>query len=240
MAMISTHLSSPPRPSNRLLARLPEDDYRRLVPLLATIRLPGKSVLHSPGAPLHRVYFPEGGVCSTTCMMADGEVVDVAIIGNEGIVGIDAVLRGDFALYETLVRIPNNARALPVTAFRREMERGGTFSDIMTRYAQAFVAHLMQSIACNAMHPIEKRCVRCLLDMHDRMGRPEFPLTQEMLAAMLGVRRASISLCASDLQHKGVIDLGRRRFVIRDRTRLESVCCECYAATKGNFSRLLP
>ena len=239
MTMIAMQASSPPRPLNKLLARLPDEDYRRLDPLFETVKLSGKSVLHSPGAPLQRVYFPEGGVCSTTCMMADGDVVDVAIIGNEGVVGINAILRGELALYETLVRIPNNARALPVTVFRREMERGGAFHDIMTRYAQAFVAHLMQSVACNTLHPIEKRCARWLLDMQDRMGRAEFPLTQELLATMLGVRRASIAVCASDLHHKELIDFGQRRLVIRDRTRLEAVCCECYVTVKGNFSRLL-
>jgi hypothetical protein len=136
MTMITMQASSPPRPSNKLLARLPDDDYRRLDPLFESVKLPGKSVLHSPGAPLQRVYFPEGGVCSTTCMMADGDVVDVAIIGNEGVVGIKTILRGELALYETLVRIPNNARALPVTVFRREMERGGAFGSIPDLYAR--------------------------------------------------------------------------------------------------------
>jgi CRP-like cAMP-binding protein len=240
MTMLATHASSQPKPSNKLLARLPDDDYRRLAPLLDTVRLPGKTVLHSPGAPIQRVYFPQGGICSTTCLMADGEVVDVAIIGNDGIVGINAILRGDFALHETLVRIPNNAQALPVTAFWREMERGGAFYTVMTRYAQAFVAQLMQSIACNTLHPIEKRCARWLLDMHDRVGRAEFPLTQELLATMLGVRRASITVCASDLHHEGLIDYGRRRLVIRDRLGLETVSCECYATVKRYVAQLLP
>jgi CRP-like cAMP-binding protein len=172
-------------------------------------------------------------------MMADGEVVDVALVGNEGLVGLSGVFKSDIELYESRVRIPNNAQAMSVTAFWREMERGGPFHDVMTQYAQAFVASLMQSVACNALHPIEKRCARWLLDIHDRMGRAEFPLTQELLATMLGVRRASVTVCAGDLHHGGLIDYGRRRVVIRDRVRLEAISCECYAVVKGHFSRLL-
>jgi CRP-like cAMP-binding protein len=172
-------------------------------------------------------------------MMADGGTVDVALVGNEGLLGWSAVFKSDVDLYEVRVRIPNNAQAMTVTAFWSEMERGGPFYDVMTRYVQAFVASLMQSVACNALHPIEQRCARWLLDIHDRMGRAEFPLTQELLATMLGVRRASVTLCAGDLHHEGLIDYGRRRLAIRDRAGLEAVSCECYEAVKGNFSRLL-
>lgn len=226
--------------SNQLLAQLPEDEYLRLAPLLDTIGLPGGYVLHALGAPLERVYFPSGGVCSITCAMFDGESVDVAVIGNEGIVGIGAVLRGTLALHDAVVRIPNQTQALPLAVFSREMERGGAFHDTMMHYTQAFIASLTQAAACNALHSIEKRCARCLLDISDRMGRADFVLTQELLATMLGVRRASVTICATDLHHAGLIDYGHRRVVIRDRSGLEGISCECYAVVKGLFSRLLP
>jgi len=228
------------KPLNKLLARLPAEDYGRLAPFLETVRLSSKDVLLGPSAVLQRVYFPEGGVCSMTCMMADGETVDVAAVGNEGLIGVAEILRGDTELHEAVVRIPTDAQALSVTVFRREIERGGSFSDTMHRYAQAFVATLIQSAACNALHPIEQRCSRWLLDIHDRVGQPEFPLTQELLAAMLGVRRASVTTCAGALQHDGIIDYGRNRMVVRDRARLETTSCECYAATRRYFASLLP
>jgi CRP-like cAMP-binding protein len=239
MAVNAIEVSSPTKPSNRLLARLPETDYQRLAPFLETVGLPSGEVLHTPESPLRRVYFPGGGVCAVTCAMADGETVDLALVGNEGLVGLSTVFRSDIELYEARVRVPNNAQAMSITAFWREMERRGAFHDVMTRYAHAFVASLMQSVACNALHPIEQRCARWLLDLQDRMGRAEFPLTQELLATMLGVRRASVTVCAGELHHGGLIDYGRRRLVIRDRVGLEAVSCECYATVKGHFSRLL-
>lgn len=228
------------KPHNKLLARLPVDDYTRLAPSLEAVKLSSSSVLQAPGVPLQRVYFPGGGVCSITCMMAGGEMVDVAAIGNDGFIGVAALFRSKVELHEAVVRIPNNGLAMPVTAFWGEMERGGAFADAMTRYAQAFVATLIQSAACNALHPIEQRCARWLLDIHDRVGKPEFSLTQELLATMLGVRRASVTICAGALHHGGSIDYGRNRMVIRDRARLETACCECYAASRRYFASLLP
>ena len=226
-------------PPNKLLARLPVEDYKRLAPSLEAVRLSTKSVLQGPEVPLQRVYFPGGGVCSIACMMADGETVDVAAIGNDGFIGVTAFFKGKVEFHEAVVRIPNNAVAMPVTAFWREMERGGAFADAMTRYAQAFVATLIQSAACNALHPIEQRCARWLLDIHDRVGRSEFSLTQELLATMLGVRRASVTICAGALHHGGIIDYGRNRMIIRDRARLETTSCECYAAAKRYFAAIL-
>ena len=227
------------KPHNKLLARLPAEDYKRLAPSLEAVRLLSKSVLQGPQVPLQRVYFPGGGVCSIACMMADGETVDVAAIGNDGFIGVTAFFKGKVEFHEAVVRVPNNAVAMPVTAFWREMERGGAFADAMTRYAQAFVATLIQSAACNALHPIEQRCARWLLDIHDRVGRSEFSLTQELLATMLGVRRASVTICAGALHHGGIIDYGRNRMIIRDRARLETTSCECYAAAKRYFAAIL-
>ena len=238
-----TPSATPPsqlKPHNKLLARLPAEDYNRLVPSLEAVRLSSKSVLQGPEVPLRRVYFPGGGVCSIACMMADGETVDVAVIGNDGFIGVNAFFKGKAEFHEAVVRIPNNAVAMPVTAFWREMERGGPFADAMTRYAQVFVATLAQSVACNALHPIEQRCSRWLLDVYDRVGQPEFPLTQELLAAMLGVRRASVTICAGTLNQRGIIEYGHNRMVIRDRARLETMSCECYAATRRYFASLLP
>jgi CRP-like cAMP-binding protein len=123
--------------------------------------------------------------------------------------------------------------------FHREMNRGTAFKDLIHRYGQAFVESLMQSVACNALHPVEKRCARYLLDIRDRVGRDEFLLTQDVLATMLGVRRASVTLAAGTLHRAGLIDHAHKHIIIRDPAGLEAAACECYALVKGHFARLL-
>ncbi len=163
------------------------------------------------------------------------------MVGNEGLVGMAAFGGDPESGHTAVVEIADgDAQGMDVTVFRREMERQTTFSDLVHRYAQAFVESLMQSVACNALHPIEKRCARCLLDIRDRVGRDEFPLTQEVLASMLGVRRASVTLAAGTLQRAGLIDHAHKNIIIRDVAGLEHATCECYALIKGHFARLLP
>jgi CRP-like cAMP-binding protein len=129
---------------------------------------------------------------------------------------------------------------LPVEVFRREMGRHGPFWSLMTRYAQAFVALIMQSSACNGLHSVEQRCCRWLLMTHDRVGRDEFGLTQESLAVMLGVRRATVSGVASDLQEAGLLTYAHGKMTIANRRGLETAACECYRVVKSQFARLLP
>jgi CRP-like cAMP-binding protein len=231
----------PSSSNKKLLARLPADDYRRLLPDLETIHLRAKRVLLKPHVPVRRVYFLAGGICSITQVTAEGQMAGVAIVGNEGVVGM-AAFGGDPESGQTAVVeiAEGDAQALDVKVFRREMERQTRFSDLVHRYAQAFVESLMQSVACNALHPIEKRCARCLLDIRDRVGRYEFPLTQEVLATMLGVRRASVTLAAGTLHRAGLIDHAHKNIIIRDLAGLEHAACECYALVKGHFARLLP
>ena len=226
---------------NKLLARLPPDEYRRLLPDLATIHLRPKRVLLKPHVAVRKLYFLAGGVCSITQVTADGQMAGVALVGNEGVVGLTA-FGGDPESGQTaVVEIADgSAQAMDAKVFRREVNRGTTFKDLMHHYMQAFVESLMQSVACNALHPIEKRCARCLLDIRDRVGRDEFPLTQEILATMLGVRRASVTLAAGALHRAGLIDHAHKRITILDPAGLESAACECYAITKAHFARLLP
>ena len=235
------HHSPPVRSPNKLLARLPPDEYRRLLPDLETLRLRSKRILLKPHVPVRKIYFLAGGVCTITQVTADGQMAGVAIVGNEGLVGM-AAFGGDPESGQTaVVEIADgDAQVMDVKVFRREMERQTSFSDLVHRYAQAFVESLMQSVACNALHPIEKRCARCLLDIRDRVGRDEFPLTQEVLATMLGVRRASVTLAAGTLHRAGLIDHAHKIIIVRDVAGLENAACECYALVKGHFARLLP
>jgi CRP-like cAMP-binding protein len=236
--MTTEHVSRSP---NQLLASLPASDYRRLLPDLKTIPLPSKRVLQKPGEPLQRVCFPGGGVISIMHVMTDGQAVEMATVGNEGLVGISACLGGGLQIAEALVQIPNgSAQVLELDVFEREMERRSAFRDVINRYGQAYLASLMQSIACNALHTVEERLARWLLLSHDRIGRRDFPMTQEALAGMLGVRRSTITLAFNALRRAGLIDHVSKKIVIKNRAGLEAAACECYATIKGHFARLLP
>ena len=241
---LAPEYSPPPPPArspNKLLARLSPDDYRLLLPDLQTIRLRPKRVLLRPHEPVQKIYFLGGGVCSIAQVTADGQMAGVAIVGSEGCVGMPG-FGGDPESGQTAVveLVDGEAQVMDLKAFQRHIERGTAFKDLIHRYSQAFVEGLMQSVACNALHPVEKRCARCLLDIRDRIGGNEFPLTQDVLAAMLGVRRASVSLAVGALHRAGIIDSVHKNMLIRDPARLEATACECYALVKGHFARLLP
>lgn len=235
------HVRSPFHQRNRLLARLPVDDYRRLLPYLETVHLRPKRVLLRPHAPVRKIYFLSGGVCSITQVTTEGQVAGVALVGNEGCVGM-AAFGGDPESGQTAVMeiADGDAQVMEAERFGAEMERGGAFKELIHRYTQAFVESLMQSVACNALHSVERRYARCLLDIRDRIGRNELPLTQDTLAAMLGVRRASITLAAGELRRAGLIDHAHKNIVIKDPMGLEAAACECYAVVKSHFARLLP
>jgi len=236
-----THHSPPVHSPNKLLARLPADDYRRLLPDLETIHLRAKRVLLKPHVPVGKIYFLAEGVCSIAQVTADGQMAGVAMVGNEGLVGM-AAFGGDPESGQTaVVEIPDhNAQVMDARVFYREMNRGTAFKDLIHRYGQAFVESLMQSVVCNALHPVEKRCARYLLDIRDRVGRNDFTLTQEVLATMLGVRRASVTLAVGALHRAGLIDHEHKNIIIRDLAGLEHAACECHALVKGHFARLLP
>jgi CRP-like cAMP-binding protein len=226
---------------NKLLARLPAADYQRLLPHLETIPLPFKHVLHRGGDEVRRVYFPGGGVCSITHVMADGRMVEMATVGNEGLVGITAFFGGGLESGEALVQVPDgSAQVLDVATFTREMERREAFYEAVNRYVQAYLIFLTQSVACNALHSVEERLARWLLASHDRMGQNDFALTQEFLAIMLGVRRSSVTLAFGALSRAGFIDHANKKIRIKNRRGLEGASCECYATVARHFDRLLP
>jgi CRP-like cAMP-binding protein len=230
----STTQSPPPTDTNLLLAALPASDYQRIVALLDVVSLPLKQILHRTGELIDYVYFPGGGFCSELTLLESGEMVEIATIGREGMVGIFAGQDGQRAPSVAMVQAATAlCYRLPVTTFRREMDQQGVFHDLMTRYMHAHVALIMQSTACNAVHTVEQRLARWLLMAHDRVGRDEFPLTQEFVAMMLGVSRPSVTIVAGTLQKAGLITYHRGRLTIVDRQKLETASCECYrVATK--------
>jgi CRP-like cAMP-binding protein len=239
---IAKFIRPPPagdRPKNRLLASLPADDFERLRPHLRTIPLTVKQVLHPVNEPIRDVFFPNGGVCSVTTVMSDGSMVEIATIGDEGFVGINAFFGGDMVGGETMLQVPDtSAEALSVEAFRTEIARRGRLFEHAQRYSQGLLTLMMHSTACMALHSVQERCCRWLLMTHDRVHSNEFMLSHEFLAMMLGSTRPTVTVVAGTLQVAGLIKYTHGKITILDRDRLEDASCECYATVKGHFDRL--
>jgi CRP-like cAMP-binding protein len=218
-----------PPPANHLLAALPVDDYQRLAPTLDVIPLKLKEFLYKAGEPINEVYFPGGGFASVVTVLEDGSMVEVATIGREGMLGASAALNGDPSPAATMVQAETDTcYRMALRDFRSEMNREGPFHHLVARYAQALVGFIMQSTACNAVHSVEQRLARRLLMAHDRVGKSEFPLTQEFVAMMLGASRPTVTVVAGILQRAGLITYHRGHVTIVDRENLESASCECY------------
>lgn len=229
------------RSHNRLLAALPVDEYQRIVPQLSVRPLRLRQVLHKHGERLTEVLFTGRGICSITKSMEDGGTVEVATVGNEGFVGIGAALGDPIASGEAFVQVQGDpAQVMSIEAFQREMDRRGIFYDLVSRYAQAFVGLVMQSVACNGLHSAEERCCRWLLMTHDRVEQDEFALTHEFMAMMLGVRRPTVTLVMAELTSAGIISHVRGRVRVVDRAGLEAASCECYKTVRTLYDRLLP
>jgi CRP-like cAMP-binding protein len=229
------------RPANRLLQCLPTDEYARLVPHLRTTSMKFKQILHKQGEHIRTVYFPGGGACSLTKVMEDGNVAEIATVGNEGMLGASVFFGDDVSAGEVIVQVPDSvAHAMPVGVFIHEMERRAAFYNLIIRYSQAFTTQIMQTTVCNGLHAAEQRCCRWLLMTHDRVRNDEFRLTHEFIAIMLGVRRPTVTLIVAKLQAAGLIDHRRGVMTIVNRPGLEQASCECYETVKRNFARLLP
>lgn len=230
-AVPSANRPPPTRNPNRLLAALPAADYARILPSLTVVPLKLKDILHKPGDPIREVYFPGGGFCSMLTVLEDGNMVEVATIGREGVVGVSAVLDGTPVTSAAMVQgETDTCYRMKVDAFRREIERRGAFHELTAHYAQALFGFVAQSTACNAVHSVEQRLARWLLMARDRMGSNEFPLTQEFVAMMLGASRPTVTVVAGTLQKAGLIKYRHGRVTIVDPDSLEAASCECYKA----------
>jgi CRP-like cAMP-binding protein len=223
-----------PPPANHLLAALPADVFDRVAPALDVVPLKLKQFLHKPGEPVRAVYFPGGGFISMVTVLDDGGMIEVATVGREGMLGVSAILNGDGDPSPSAALVQGESETcyrMSVNVFREELDRDPAFHNLMGRYAQALSGFIMQSTACNAVHSVEQRLARWLLMAHDRMGRNEFPLTQEFVAMMLGVSRPTVTVVAGTLQKAGLITYHRGHLTIIDREKLESASCECYRTT---------
>jgi CRP-like cAMP-binding protein len=230
------------RPVNRLLEGLPDEDVTRLDGQLRRRSVEKKLVLQEPGQPIREVHFPIDAVVSILTQMDEGQSVEIATIGNEGLVGVISAWGNEaMNLREVAtVQVPGEIWSMDADAFRAEVKRQGGMASQVERYTQALFSQVSQQVACNGLHSVEQRCARWLLLTHDRVGTDEFPMTHEFLAQMLGVRRATVTVTAGILQKAGFVEFSRGRVAVVDREGLESTACECYAATREVYDRLLP
>jgi CRP-like cAMP-binding protein len=225
----------------RILLALAPKERERLLAETWPVSLEFKETLLDRGGRIDTVYFPDNAVVSLLTTMDDGTTFEVANIGNEGIVGVASYLGveslGARQCYQ--VEVPGQARAMDAATFVKAAAREPLRS-LVQHYIQAQFVQVAQRMACVARHSIPERCSRWLLLTHDRVGDREFPLTQDFLAQMLGVRRASVSVAAGALQNAGLIRYGRGRVTILDREGLEKAACECYGIIRTESERLLP
>jgi CRP-like cAMP-binding protein len=242
LAKRTTPIRPPPadvRPKNKLLACLPRADFARIRPHLRTVPISVKQILHPRNEVIREVFFPNGGVASVTTVMRDGAMVEIATIGDEGMVGMNAFFGTALMTGEAMMQVPDtNAEVMPAAQFKTELDRRGPFYDCIQLYSQGLIILMMQSTACMALHPVQERCCRWLLMTHDRVRRDDFQLSHEFLAMMLGSTRPTVTIVAGTLQKAGLIKYTHGRITILDRKRLEAASCECYGTVKDHFDRL--
>jgi CRP-like cAMP-binding protein len=225
---------------NLLLSALPSREYKRLLPHLDHVSLAFKAVLHEPGQPISYLYFPTSGILSLL-LAREGqeEGMEVGMIGREGVAGLSVFLGVATALTRSVVQVPGEALRMRADKFRALINRNSKLHELLLRYVHVFLTQLTQGAACNALHSVEKRLCRWLLTVYDRAACERFPLTHEFLAAMLGVRRATVTEAARRLRQAGLIRYGGGQLTILDRCGLERVACGCYSVVKAELNRLL-
>ena len=216
---------------NHVLAALPAGEVRRLLRQLTEVSLEIKTVLFEPGEPIAAVHFPLDGVISLVTPLEDGAIVEVATVGNEGVVGVPLVLGGSLAV-RAISQVPGRALRMEAKAFLAELERRSELYEVVQNYTAALFGQIAQAAACNRLHSNEERLSRWLLMSHDRVGVDEFAITHEFLGQMLGSRRATVTLSAGILQAAGLIRYQRGHVTILDRHGLEGVSCACYGVIK--------
>jgi CRP-like cAMP-binding protein len=217
---------------NHLLSALPEDEYLRLLPDLESIELAPGKVLYEIGDAVSHLYFPSGALISLVTQMADGKIVEVGLIGNDGVSGVSNLMGRKTSYERALVQIPNGGFRIRLTKMQEEFDKGQTLQKSLLYYMTSLMRQVSQTAACNASHPTEERLSRWLLMCADRIGSTDLNLTQEFLAEMLGTKRATVNVAAKTLQSSNLIHYRRGHINIIDRPGLEAFSCECYGILK--------
>lgn len=225
------------RSDNRLLAALPEDEYRRLEPYLMPISLSAGTVLYEASEKIDTVYFPNTALISLVSILANGATTEISLIGGTGMVGLPVILGSGYSNHRAIVQVPDNAMKISARILKQEFDRGGELQKVVHRYIETRLNEVAQIAVCNRHHTIEKRLARWLLTVRDLTQSDELPLTQEFLGNMLGCRRSGVTLAAGSIQRSGLINYSRGKITILDPEALEDAACECYRLFHDNYYR---
>ena len=231
----------PPNPrQNHLLAALPEPEYRRLFPHLELVPMPLGKALYESGDRMEFVFFPTTAIVSLLYVMENGASAEIAVVGNEGIVGIALFMGGETMPNRAVVQSGGQAYRLKGPLLQKEFGRAGALQHLLLRYTLAMLTQMAQTAVCNRHHSVDQQLCRWLLLSLDRLPSSELSMTQELIANMLGVRREGVTEAAGKLQDAGLIQYSRGRITVLDRPGLEARVCECYEVVRKEFLRLLP
>ena len=225
---------------NHLLNALPQVDYERLEPYLESVTLKLGEVLYESGDQMRHAYFPTTAIVSLLYVLENGSSAEIAVVGNEGILGIALFMGGHTTPSRAVVQSKGNAYRLKANLLLDEFNRGGASHNLLLRYTQALITQMTQTAVCYRHHTVEQQLCRWLLLSLDRLHGNALDMTQELIANMLGVRREGVTEAAGRLQRDGLIQYSRGHIEILDRERLEGRVCECYQVVKTEFDRLLP
>lgn len=226
--------------ANHLLAALPEDEWKRWLPDLERVVMPLGQVLHESGVTLQHVYFPTSAIVSLLYVMENGASAEIAVVGNEGVVGIALFMGGGSMQSRAVVQSAGHGFRLKAQLMKDEFDRAGPVLHLLLRYTQALITQMAQTAVCNRHHSLDQQLCRWLLLSLDRLHGNELAMTQELIANMLGVRREGVTEGALKLQKAGLISYSRGLITVLDRPGLEKRTCECYAVVKKEYDRLLP
>jgi CRP-like cAMP-binding protein len=230
----------PPPTANRLLAALPPEDLRRLLPSLEFAPLQLGWAVYESGGTQGYVYFPTTAIVSLLYVLTDGGSTELGVVGNDGVVGISLFMGGDTTPSRAVVQSAGYGFRLEASLLKAEFERMGALQHLLLRYTQALITQMTQTAVCNRHHSLDQQLCRWLLLSLDRLPANELKMTQELIAKMLGVRREGVTVAAGRLQEEGLITYSRGKITVLDRPRLEARVCECYAAVKQETDRLFP
>jgi CRP-like cAMP-binding protein len=234
-------MTMPPDPrQNHLLAMLPNAEYMRWQPSLELVAMPLGHVLYESGKTLSHVYFPLNAIVSLLYVMEDGASAEIAVVGNEGLVGVSLFMGGESTPSRAVVQSAGEGVRLPAQCMKEEFSRGGVVLHLLLRYTQALITQMSQTAVCNRHHSLDQQLCRWLLLSLDRLDGLELTMTQELISNMLGVRREGVTEAALKLQHAGLIRYSRGHITVLDRKGLEKRSCECYGVVKKEYDRLLP
>jgi CRP-like cAMP-binding protein len=225
---------------NHLLAALPTADFERLLPHLELVPMPLGEVIYESGSALCKVYFPTTSIVFLLDVMEDGESAEIAVVGNDGVIGIALFMGGESTPNRVVVQSAGYGYCLKAQLLQQEFNRAGPVMHLLVRYTQALITQIAQTAVCNRHHSVDQQLCRWLLLSLDRLPANELTMTQELIANTLGVRREGLTEAAGKLQSAGLIHYSRGRITVLDRAGLEARTCECYAVVKKEYERLLP